>query len=201
MAKESTLKNMVLTLFLVCLATSAMLGGAYILTKKPIENATIAKINNSILAVVPQFDNIPSDEAFTKELDGVSYKVYPARKGDLTVGYAIESFSNAGFGGRISLMVGFDSEGNIFNVTVISHSETPGLGDKMVEGKSDFSVQFKGKNPADFKLAVRKDGGDVDAITASTITSRAYCGALESAYKIFLMCRENQEKKEVKNEQ
>ncbi|MDD4638399.1 MAG: hypothetical protein PHT63_01405, partial [Bacteroidales bacterium] len=71
MARESTLKNMVLTLFLVCLATSAMLGGAYILTKKPIENATIAKINNSILAVVPEFDNVPSDEVFTKELNGV----------------------------------------------------------------------------------------------------------------------------------
>ncbi|MDD2425283.1 MAG: RnfABCDGE type electron transport complex subunit G, partial [Bacteroidales bacterium] len=144
---------------------------------------------------------VPSDEVFTKELNGVGYKVYPARKGDQTVGYAIESFSNAGFGGRISLMVGFDSEGNIVNVSVISHSETPGLGAKIVDGKSNFSVQFKGKNPVDFKLSVRKDGGDVDAITASTITSRAYCGALESAYKIFLMCRENQEKKEVTNEQ
>ncbi len=201
MAKESTLKNMVLTLFIVCLATSAMLGGAYILTKEPIEKAIEAKINSSILAVVPEYDNEPSKEVFTKELDGVTYKVYPAKKGGETVGYAIETFSNAGFGGRISLMAGFSADGTIVNVTVISHSETPGLGDKMVEGKSNFSVQFKGKNPTEFKLSVKKDGGDVDAITASTITSRAYCGALESAYKIFLLCAENQVKKEDENEQ
>lgn len=190
MAKESSLKNMVSTLFIVCIVASTLLGGVYALTKEPIEVAAVAKVNASISKVVPEFDNIPSSEMFTKELDGKSYKVYPAKKGGVIVGYAVETFSTNGFGGRIMLMVGFNMDGTIFGTSVLSHSETPGLGDKMVEGKSNFSVQFKGKNPADFKMAVKKDGGDVDAITASTITSRAFCGALESAYKVYQLCVE-----------
>lgn len=200
MAKESSLKNMVFTLFIVCLVSSTLLGGAYALTKKSIEAANIAKVNSSISGVVPAFDNDPSKEIFTKELNGKSFNVYPAKKGGKIVGYAIESSTSAGFGGRIMLMVGFNTDGTIFNTSVLSHSETPGLGDKMVEGKSNFSVQFKGKNPADFKLAVKKDGGDVDAITASTITSRAFCDALVTAYKVFQLCIEDQTKNKNSNE-
>jgi len=200
MAKESSLKNMVFTLFIVCLVSSTLLGGAYALTKEPIEAANIAKVNSSISGVVPAFDNDPSKEIFTKELNGKSFNVYPAKKGGKIVGYAVESSTSAGFGGRIMLMVGFNTDGTIFNTSVLSHSETPGLGDKMVEGKSNFSVQFKGKNPADFKLAVKKDGGDVDAITASTITSRAFCDALVTAYKVFQLCIEDQTKNKNSNE-
>jgi electron transport complex protein RnfG len=68
---------------------------------------------------------------------------------------------------------------------VLAHKETPGLGDKMDASKSDFPLQFKGKNPADFKLHVTKDGGNVDAITAATISSRAFCDAVERAYVTF----------------
>ncbi|MFA5849325.1 MAG: RnfABCDGE type electron transport complex subunit G [Bacteroidales bacterium] len=190
MAKESSLKNMVSTLFIVCLVSSTLLGGVYAITKEPIEAAAIAKTNASISQVVPAFDNDPSADVFTKELDGNTYRVYPAKKGGEIVGYAVETFSTNGFAGRIVIMVGFNIDGTIFNTSVLSHSETPGLGDKMVEGKSKFSVQFKGKNPADFRMSVKKDGGDVDAITASTITSRAFCGALESAYKVYQLCVE-----------
>lgn len=200
MAKESSLKNMVFTLSIVCLVSSTLLGGAYALTKEPIKAANIAKVNSSISGVVPAFDNDPSKEIFTKELNGKRFNVYPAKKGGKIVGYAVESSTSAGFGGRIMLMVGFNTDGTIFNTSVLSHSETPGLGDKMVEGKSNFSVQFKGKNPADFKLAVKKDGGDVDAITASTITSRAFCDALVTAYKVFQLCIEDQTKNKNSNE-
>jgi electron transport complex protein RnfG len=79
-------------------------------------------------------------------------------------------------------MVGFLADGSIFNIAVVSHSETPGLGDKMDISKSNFSVQFKGKNPEDFQISVKKDGGDVDAIAAATISSRAYCDAVLRAY-------------------
>ncbi len=200
MAKESSLKNMVSTLFIVCLVSSTLLGGVYAITKAPIEAAAIAKINSSISLVVPAFDNDPSAEAFTKEYKGNNYKIYPAKKGGEMVGYAVETFSTNGFGGKIVIMVGFNTDGTIFNTSVLSHSETPGLGDKMVEGKSNFSVQFKGKNPADFKMAVKKDGGDVDAITASTITSRAFCGAVESACEVYKLCAQIQTNKENSNE-
>ena len=99
---------------------------------------------------------------------------------------AVLTFTKNGFSGQIDLMVGFLSDGTIHAIEVIAHKETPGLGDKMESGKSNFSVQFEGKNPETFKLAVRKDGGEVDAITASTISSRAYCEAVQRAYDAFI---------------
>ena len=200
MARESTLKNMVLTLASITLIASTLLGGVYALTKSSIDAAKVAKINDAISKVVPQFDNDPSSEKFVKEFDGKSYIVYPAKSGETLVGYAVESFTTGGFGGRITLMVGFNIDGTIYNTAVLSHAETPGLGDKMVEGKSNFSIQFQGKNPEDFKLLVKKDGGDVDAITASTITSRAFCDAVTAAWEVYKLCNVENIKKEGKDE-
>ena len=73
--------------------------------------------------------------------------------------------------------------GTIWNTKVLSQAETPGLGAKCVE--PSFSDQFRNFDPAQKKLAVRKDGGDVDAITASTITSRAYASGVADAVKVF----------------
>ena len=183
MPKESTFRTMVVCLFSVCLVCSALLGGVYVLTKNKIDQEQIKKTNNAIALVTPKFDNEPSSEKMMVDLDGESIAVYPARMGGETVGYAVESSTSKGFSGTIAIMVGFDMNGNIVGTSVISHSETPGLGAKMTEPA--FYSQFNGKNPADFNLAVKKDGGDVDAITASTITSRAYCDAVSRAYAVF----------------
>jgi len=83
-------------------------------------------------------------------------------------------------------MVGFAPDGTILRVAVLEHKETPGLGDKIDKSRSDFSVQFEGKNPESFKLSVKKDKGDVDAITASTISSRAFCDAVSRAYSAYI---------------
>ena len=192
MPKESTLRSMVLCLFLVCLVCSALLGGVYVLTKGKIDQEQIKKTNNAIALVTPEFDNAPSSEKMSVEIDGKDIAVYPARKDGKTVGYAVESFTSKGFSGTINIMAGFDMEGNIVGTSVISHSETPGLGAKMTEPA--FYSQFIGKNPASFKLGVRKDGGDVDAITASTITSRAYCDAVDRAYRVFQTIMDNTSK-------
>lgn len=184
MATESSFKNMVLRLSEVCLVCSALLGLVYGVTKAPIEAAAVAKTNAAISAVVPAFDNTPSEEVFKVGIaDGDSLSVFPATSGGVPVGYAVESNTNKGFSGTVKVMVGFDAEGNICGTSVISHSETPGLGAKMTE--PSFYGQFKGKNPASFKLAVKKDGGDIDAITAATISSRAYADALSRAYTVF----------------
>lgn len=185
MAKESTFSNMVITLFVVCLVASAGVGGIYALTKDLIDAAKIAKVNSAISGVVPDFDNDPSAEKFEVTTDGKTSMVYPAKKDGEIVGYAIEAATSKGFGGAIVLMIGFEPDGTIYNTAVISHTETPGLGDKIDVKKSNFSVQFNGKNPETFHLSVKKDGGDVDAITASTISSRAFCDAVETAYKTF----------------
>jgi electron transport complex protein RnfG len=179
---ESNFKNMTATLLIISLVASAALGLVYQSTKEPIALAQQAKINNAIKAVLPEFDNQPGNEAKTVPVEGGELIFYPATKQGQPVGTAVKTFSNNGFGGRIELMVGFLPDGTINKVAVISHKETPGLGDKMDPKKSNFSLQFEGKNPETFKLKVKKDGGDVDAITASTISSRAYCDAVTRAY-------------------
>ena len=184
MAMQSSLKNMVIVLGSITLVSSAAVGGIYLLTKEPIEAAQIKKVNDAIALVMPEFDNVPSEEAIVKEADGENVNVYPATLNGEPVGYAIETFSKNGFGGKISLMVGFLPDGTIKDISVISQNETPGLGDKIQKSKSNFAVQFEGKNPATFKLAVKKDGGDDDAITASTISSRAFTDAVQRAYNI-----------------
>ena len=193
MAKESTFINMSVTLFAVCLIASAVLGGVYAVTKAPIEAAQLAKINGAIGGVVPAFDNAPSDDKFEVEVNGKKSVVYPAKNGGEIVGYAIEASTSIGFGGNITLMVGFTPDGAIVKTSVISHAETPGLGAKITESESHFVTQFEGKNPADpnFKLSVKKDGGSVDAITASTITSRAFCDAVSTAYLAFCEANKN----------
>ncbi|MDR2802431.1 MAG: RnfABCDGE type electron transport complex subunit G [Prevotellaceae bacterium] len=183
MAKISSLKNMVVTLLLITFIAAVALGAAYVLTEKPIAAARLAKINQAIAEVTPPFDNSPSDEAKEVSIDGRTLRLFPAKKGGALVGIAVETATTKGFGGLITLMVGFLPDGAIYNTSVIAHAETPGLGDKIDKSKSDFSVQFEGKNPDSFKLAVKKDGGDVDAITASTISSRAFCDAVERAYR------------------
>ena len=177
---------MLLCLFGITFVASALLGGVYVLTYEAIETAQQNKVNAAIAAVVPAFDNTPSLEVIEQEVDGKKMKIYPALKNNEVVGYAIETKTTKGFGGEIVLMVGFNPDGDIHNIEVVNHSETPGLGDKMESKKSNFSLQFHGKNPEDFKLSVKKDGGDVDAITASTISSRAFCDAVTLAYKAYL---------------
>lgn len=182
MAKESNFRNMTLTLLVISFFASASLAVVYVYTKTPIELAQQAKITNAIKNVLPEFDNQPASESYQKNLDGGVLTVYPATKAGKPVGNAVKTFSNNGFGGLIELMVGFDTSYSITGIAVISHKETPGLGDKMEASKSNFSVQFQGKNPENFKVKVKKDGGDVDAITASTISSRAFCDAVQRAY-------------------
>ena len=184
--KESTFLSMVATLFVVTLVAAGLLGSVFALTKEPIRLAELKKKNEAIQVVVPGFDNEPSQEVERIFMDGDSLYLYSARLGEELLGTAVETFTNIGFSGEFKLMVGFAPDGSIIDIAVIKHAETPGLGDKMEKRKSDFSVQFMGKHPDSFKLAVKKDRGDVDAITASTITSRAYCDAVTRAYGAFM---------------
>jgi electron transport complex protein RnfG len=184
--KESTFTSMLATLFVVTLVAAGLLGSVFALTKEPIRLAELKKKNEAIQVVVPGFDNEPSQEVQRLFMDGDSIYLYTARKGEDILGTAVETFTNKGFSGEFKLMVGFSPDGSIIDIAVIKHAETPGLGDKMEKKKSDFSVQFMGQHPDSFNLAVTKDRGDVDAITASTITSRAYCDAVTRAYGAFI---------------
>ena len=182
MAVQSSFKNMTVCLFAICLVCSGLLAGVYALTKDPIDAAAKAKNEAAIKEVLPE-TAVTIEEERTVEYNGGTYAYNLAydQEGN-TVGCAI-NVAPLGFGGPIVIKVGFDAEGVIWNSKVLSQAETPGLGAKCVEVA--FTDQFRGFNPAEKKLSVKKDGGDVDAITASTITSRAYVDGLAVAANVF----------------
>ena len=180
MAAKSTFGNMVLVLSGICLVCSALLGTVYAVTKAPIEASELQKVNSAISAVTPSFDNVPSEAV--RDVEGG--RIYTATLAGEPVGYAVK-VSVGGFGGPLQLMVGFTPDGTVYNTSVISHAETPGLGAKIVDENIAPREQVKGKQPASDNLTVRKDGGDIDAITASTITSRAFLKGVNAAYEVF----------------
>lgn len=181
--KESTFLNMVLTLFIITAIASLALGGIYELTKEPIALAKKAKQEAAIKTVIPDFDRLESFRVMPQGgTDSLTF--FKGYKDDELVGTAISTYSNEGYDPtQIQVMVGFLPDGSISNTVVTQHKETPGLGTKMSD--PSFKNQFKDKNPEDFELMVKKDGGDVDAITAATITSRAFCDALARAYETY----------------
>jgi len=198
--KESTFINMILTLFLVTAVASTGLGFIYELTKEPIAEAKRIKTLNAISATIPEFDNEPASDVDKLFIDGDTLYFYKAYKDGEMVGIAVQTFTNLGFSGEIRLMVGFNPDGSICNVSVLQHKETPGLGDKIEQRKSfdkitglSWSSQFKNLDLSKTELAVKQDGGQIDAITASTITSRAFCDAVARAYKGWLQVSEQNE--------
>jgi electron transport complex protein RnfG len=179
--KESSFINMVLTLFVVTAIAALALGGVYNVTKEPIALAKRLKIENAIGEVLPEFDSIEVSMVLP---DGGkdSLTFYKATKAGEHVGTAIRTYTDEGFSGRFWIMVGFVDGDVISGTSVLEHKETPGLGDKMDKNKADWPDQFVGKNLTEYNLKVTKDRGDVDAITAATITSRAFCDATQRAY-------------------
>ena len=179
---KSSLKNMVLVLFSITLVASACVGLVYMITAEPIAKAKEAAVKEALAQVLPEFDATEKMEYETDELPIVAYK---ATKEGEVVGYAIETASKNGFSGLIKMMVGFDTVGTILNVNVLEQNETPGLGAKMTEEGNPLLESVKGKSAPRFNCKVRKDGGEVDALTAATISSRAYADAVARAYEVY----------------
>ncbi len=181
---------MFLTLLVISFTASALLGGVYLITKEPIAIAQKAKQEAAIKNVLPPFTRIETSTVTPADGGNEILALNYAYSNDTLIGIAIETYTNEGFSGLIKLMAGFKPTGEIVSVAVLDHKETPGLGTKMA--LSPFKDQFPGKNPREFRLAVKKDGGDVDAITAATITSRAYCDALVRAFETLKKQQEEQ---------
>ncbi len=193
MAAKSNLKNMVLCLFGTCLFCSAILGAVYTLTEEPI-SVTNKRINEEAVGKVlfRNADNTGLKEGTaikdvehpdTLLLDGKTYLCYAqVNTADSTVvAYAVKS-TVTGFGGPLTLMVGITSDkAMVINTAVIAHQETPGLGAKCTSDEK-FTGQWKNLDLATHKLQVQKPVKDgIDAITASTITSKAYTLAVANA--------------------
>ncbi len=187
MAKlESSMSNMVICLSLVTLIASALLCGTYAITKEPIEKTIKNDKATAIKNVLPD-KKAELGEAKEIELEGYkdAFIIYPATINGELVGAAVETYDNNGYGGKIKVMVGLAKDGTVSDYSILETAETPGLGLKAEEWfrtKGD----IRGKNPATTKFVVNKDGGDIDAITASTITSRAFLSAVQKAYESFM---------------
>ena len=189
---------MLLVLTGVTAISVALLAYVNELTKGPIAEANAKILSDAISVVVPVFDNDPTAEATKQTIDGVEYTIYPAKKDGQWVGAAVESTA-MGFGGELKVLVGFDADGKIYDYSLLSHVETPGLGSKADKwfgaydpAKGEKAVSHEestksilGMNPGEAPLTVSKDGGAVDAITASTITSRAFLNAVNAAYQAY----------------
>lgn len=180
--RESGFINMLVTLLVVSMFSGAVLGGVYLLTKDKIAQVAEEKANKALQFVLPDFDNV---EERQMEVKGEKLDCSFAYKGDELVGIAVKSFTNKAYAGEFQIMVGLLPSGEINKVRVLKQAETPGLGAK-IEGDA-FLSQFQGKNPKTYKLQVKKDGGDVDAISAATISSRAFCDAVDKAYQVVLI--------------
>ena len=182
---ESTFINMLVSLLMVCLISAGLLAGVYELTKADIALAEKNKQENALKGVLPEFDTIKTDS-----INGAP--VFKAFKDDKYVGVATIA-SAMGFSDQIIIMVGLDKANNIVNYEVLSQKETPGLGTKCVDW---FKNQINGKSiDTDFK--VKQDGGDVDAITAATISSRAFLNAVENASETLFQEQPETEEEEV----
>lgn len=179
---KSTLPNMFLILTLICLISAAALGFTYTQTADRIAALAEQRRIEAIRQVLPEFDNNPAAEAYNLDADP-RITIYPATAGGEPVGTAVQSYSDQGYSGTITVMFGFDAEGRITGTSILSHAETPGLGAKMTE--QEFQAQVVGLNPASADIRVANDGGEVDAITAATITSRAFCDAVRRAWEAF----------------
>lgn len=175
----STLPNMVISLVLITAVMATALGFVYGITQEPIQKTNKEKEVKAIKNVIPNFDNDPTQNPQTIN----DLVIYVGLSGSDTVGYAIKTYTNMGYSGRFDLMVGFNPDCSINRIVVLSHNETPGLGSKMTE--EGFMKQFLGlkiKELPNSSLSVKKDGGTIDAITASTITTRAFCDGVQKAY-------------------
>lgn len=177
---------MILSLTGFSIVAGGLLGWVNAATAEPIAQANAKALSDAIAVVIQGFDNNPAEEAETVEVEGTTYKIYPATQGGKPIGAAVEASAN-GFGGTLTVLVGFDTEGNIIDYSLLSHAETPGLGSKASDWfKKGAKGDITGKNPGTQSLIVSKDGGEIDAITASTITSRAFLQAVNNAWSAYM---------------
>lgn len=180
---SSTLPHMLLCLVLVCAVAGGLLAFVNSQTSAVIEQQNINTTIAGIKAVTPESDNDPYAERFRVAVGSDSLTIYPATKEGELVGYAVESTSHNGFSGDVRILVGIAVDHTLVDYTVLEQGETPGLGAHVTHwfhSEEHPSSDVRGKSLTE-PLRVTKDNGEVDAITAATITSRAFLDAVNKA--------------------
>ncbi len=175
---ESSFANMLVVLLAIALISAGLLAATFEYTREAIAAHQLAKQLSALEAVLPDYDN----DLLADQTEAGGYRLYPAyRDGDL-VAVAVLGITDQAFSGEMQVMAGFTPAGELINATAVRHAETPGLGSKVND--EAFARQFRGLSlGADQSLAVGKDGGAIDSVTAATISSRAYVDAVNRAWK------------------
>lgn len=170
---DSTWYNMLIVLTAIAVIAGAALGYANELTSGPIAENKARQLADGIKAVMN------TDEVEVQRVDTVGASVVY----HTSQGVAVQAKDANAFGGTLTILVGFDAKGTILGYQILETSETPGLGAKADKWfQKDGKGNIIGMNPGQNNMTVKKDGGEVDAITASTITSRAFLRAVNEAY-------------------
>lgn len=179
-------KNMFLALLAVTFIAAAILGLVNEATKAAIAKANLEQQNDAIATILPPFSYLGSEYKVLPAGEKDSLQFFPAYASDsVRIGTAVKSYSKKGFSGLISVMVGISADGNISGFKILDHKETPGLGSRMALWFSDKSKPKQsviGANPEKINFTVAKDGGSFDAITAATVSSKAFLESIRRAY-------------------
>lgn len=182
--KQSSMASLVIVLAVICLVSAAILGLINQVTVGPIQANTEKTVQESLRTVMPidgDYEDVTdqySGDPVTVPVTGVSVPVKAVYKA-ADEGYVVETMSPNGFGGALDMMAGVDNDGNVTGIAIISHAETSGLGSKSTD--PEWQAQFKGVNGT---IGVTKDGYQINAITGSTITSRAVCDGVNAAIAV-----------------
>ena len=182
--KQPGMATLVIVLACICLVSAAVLGLVNKVTVGPIQANTEKTVQEALRNVMPidgDYEDVTdqySGDPVTVDVTGVSVPVKAVYKA-ADEGYVVETMSPNGFGGALDMMAGVDNDGNVTGIAIISHAETSGLGSKSTD--PEWQAQFKGVNGT---IGVTKDGYQINAITGSTITSRAVCDGVNAAIAV-----------------
>ncbi len=175
--------KMIAALTLISGVAGYLLALTHAVTREPIAQSRRAEMADAIRKVLPPFDNDPVAATCTVVEAGTTWTFYVARQGGAFAGAAFEAVSDQGYSGRIRILAGVRPDDAVHGIAILQQAETPGLGARIAEPA--FLAQFAGRPAAGTRWAVRKDGGDIDAITGATISPRAVVGALKTGLEVY----------------
>ena len=181
--------RLILVLTLITAGAGLILSLVEAVTREPIAEQRRLETLRALQAVLPPADNSPDEDTVQllmgqdKRGRDVFRTFFRGRKENELSGVAFKVVAPDGYSGNITVMVGVDSEGTVAGIEILSHMETPGLGDKIV--LPAFKGIFVGKNLENADWRVKKDGGEFDQITGATISPRAVVGAVRKGLEFF----------------
>src|SRR3989304_7704432 len=182
--------RLIIILTLFCLVAAAALAKVDDITKGPIAEQERLKTVTALKAVLPAFNNDIDKDAKDvvvgqdKKGRDIKIKFYNGKMDETPVGTAFQVIAPDGYSGNIAILMGVGPEGKVSGIEIISHKETPGLGNKIM--KEEWRGQFKGRSLEDGpRFAVKKDGGDINQFSGATISPRAVVGAVKKGLDIY----------------